>query len=95
VRSAWNRANAAFEAVTDFDWQRWDNPGDPERQRITEDMILQAFEGESDLKPARLARKLKSMFEVGESTVYRAIGEDGYLRKMMTRTGTGTLRLKE
>ena len=94
VRSAWIRANAAFESVEGFDWERYDNPGDPDRQKITEDMVRQAFEGEGALKPARLARKLKSIFNIGESTAYRAIGEDGYLRKMLIRTPIGTLELR-
>jgi AAA domain/DnaB-like helicase N terminal domain len=92
VRSAWNRANGAFESV-DIDWQEFDNPGDPERRKVTEEMIVQVFDGEKELKPASISKKLKTIFQVGESTAYRAIGEDGYLRNMLARTATGKLKL--
>ena len=95
VRSAWNRANGAFESIPDFDWHEFDNPGDPDRRKVTEDMILQVFDGEKELKPAGIAKKLKTIFQVGESTSYRAIGEDGYLRSMLMRTLTGKLKLNE
>jgi hypothetical protein len=94
TRSAWVRANSAFESV-EMDWDQFDNPGDPERRKITEEMLRQVFDGEGDLKPSKLAKKLKSFFSVGESTAHRAIGEDGYLRQFMTRTPLGLLRLKD
>lgn len=94
VRSAWVRANGAFESC-DIDWQRYDNPGEPERRAVTEDMILAAFDGETEMKAAQVSKRLKSLFKVGESTAFRAIGEDGYLRAMLMRTGTGKLKLKE
>lgn len=93
-RSAWTRANGAFEALPNFDWQEYDNPGDPERRKLDEEMILTVFDGEKEMKPARLAKRIKEVFKVGESTVFRAIGEDGYLRHILQRTGTGTLMLK-
>jgi len=93
VRSAWNRANGAFEPA-EIDWHEYDNPGDPERRKVTEEMIVQVFDGEAELKAAAIAKKLKSIFQVGESTAFRAIGEDGYLRDMLMRTGTGKLKLK-
>jgi len=95
VRSAWNRANGAFEPVENFDWNDFDNPGDPDRRKVTEEMVQQAFDGEKELKPAAVAKKLKTIFKVGESTSYRAIGEDGYLRSMLMRTATGKLTLKQ
>lgn len=93
VRSAWNRANGAFEPA-EIDWHEYDNPGDPERRKVTEEMVLQVFDGETELKPAAIAKKLKTICQVGESTAYRAIGEDGYLREILMRTGTGKLKLK-
>lgn len=93
VRSAWNRANGAFEPA-EIDWHEYDNPGDPERRKVTEEMITQVFDGETELKAAAIAKKLKTIFQVGESTAFRAIGEDGYLRGMLMRSGTGKLKLK-
>lgn len=93
VRSAWNRANGAFEPA-EIDWHEYDNPGDPERRKVTEEMITQVFDGEPELRAAAIAKKLKVQFQVGESTAFRAIGEDGYLREMLMRTGTGKLKLK-
>jgi hypothetical protein len=96
VRSAWHRRNGAFVACDLFDWQAWDNPGsETERRAVTEEMVRSAFDGEAELKPAHLAKILKSRFKVGESTVFRAIGEDGYLRSLMMRNGNGKLKLKE
>lgn len=92
-RSAWIRANGAFERIEDFDWNEYDNPGDPDRRKLTEDMVVQVFNGESELKAATIAKKLKTIFQIGESTTYRAISEDGYLRSMFQRTATGKLKL--
>jgi DnaB-like helicase N terminal domain/AAA domain len=94
TRTAWVRANGAFESVKGFDWGEYDNPGDPERRKVTEDMIKTVFDGEKELKPAHLATKLHKVFGVGQSTAFRAVGEDGYLRNMMQRTATGKLQLK-
>lgn len=93
VRSAWNRANGAFEPA-EIDWHEYDNPGDPERRKVTPEMLSQVFEGEKEMKPAAIAKKLKVAFQVGESTAYRAIGEDGYLREMLLRVPPGLYKLK-
>jgi hypothetical protein len=95
TRSAWHRRDGAFVAVEKFDWNEWENPGDTDRRKITDDQIRQIFDGEPELKAAGIAKKAKTMFGIGESTVFRAIGEDGYLRSLLTRTGTGKLKLKD
>lgn len=97
TRSAWIRANAAFEHCSDFDWQEYENPGEPERRKLAEEHIIEAFEKSkaTSMKPADLVRLLKKLFGVGESTAHRAIGEDGYLRSMLRRNALGQLELKE
>lgn len=94
TRSAWIRANAAFESCSDFDWQEYENPGEPERRKVSEEMLTEVL-GNRAMKAAEIARDLKKRFQIGESTAFRAIGEDGYLRQLLMRDGTGQLKLKE
>lgn len=95
ARSACRRANGAFEELKDFDWADYDNPGDPERRTIEEEDLRAVFVGEKELKPARLAKKLKEATGVGESTAFRAIGPKGYLAPLLARNPLGHLYLKE
>lgn len=92
-RSAWKRANGAFEALKDFDWNQYDNPGAPERRGLDEEMIIEVFDGEKPMKPARLAKLIKQHHEIGESTTFRAIGPKGYLSHLFDRQ-CGLLSLK-
>jgi AAA domain/DnaB-like helicase N terminal domain len=94
VRTAWNRMNGAFER-TDIDWDDYENPGIKERRKVTADMLRTAFNGDGELRPAAIARKVKEAFGVGESTVFDAVAENGYLRHFLLRTETGKLKLKD
>lgn len=92
-RSAWKRANGAFESIKEFDWNEYDNPGAPERRGLDEEMVREVFDGEKPMKPARLAKLLKQHHEIGESTTFRAIGVKGYLGHLFDRQ-YGLLSLK-
>ena len=93
TRTAWHRKSGTFEACPDFDWSQWDNPGDESRRAVTEEMLTQVLDGE-EMKAAQIAKRIKEVFGTGESTVFKAIPEDGYLRHRLVRTGTGKLKLK-
>lgn len=95
TRSAWIRANGAFEHIPDFDWNEYDNPGAPQRRGLDEDMIIEVFTGEKELKPAKLSKRLKEVHQIGESTTFRAIADKGYLGHMFQRNDNGTLSLKK
>lgn len=94
-RSAWKRANGAFESVKDFDWNEYDNPGAPQRRGLDEDMILEVFAGEKTLKPAALANRLHDVHDIGKSTTFRAIAPNGYLGHLFERSDKGALTLKK
>ena len=96
TRSAWHRRNGLFEQCAEFDWNQWDNPGDEARRDITPEMLRDCFEGETELKPAGIAKRMKELFNVGESTTFRAVGdsENGYLRHLLQRTPTSKFKLK-
>ncbi len=98
TRSAWHRRNAAFEACRDFDWDEWMNPGQPnaEKRAVTLEMFQTAFRATQrhGMKKGELVREIAERFEVGESTVWRAIKGDGYGRKWIDEAG-GVVALKE
>lgn len=93
TRTAWVRANSAFEWLPEFDWNAWDNPGNDDRRSVEPEMILAAFNGEAELTPAALARKVSGLYDVGDSTVRRAIRPVGYLGYMFEHDD-GVLKLK-
>jgi DnaB-like helicase N terminal domain/AAA domain len=94
VRSAWNRANGAFESAQ-IDWDEYENPVGKERRKLDAEMLRTIFNGDGELKASAIVKKLRDTFGVGESTAFKAIGEDGYLRHMLLRSGTGRLKLKD
>lgn len=94
TRSAWIRANGAFEAINDFDWDEVDNPGDPERRKVTEEMVSQLIGSEKPMNQNRLAKRLSEEFKIGQSTAHRAIGPNGYLGYLLERDSYGFLSLK-
>lgn len=93
TRSAWHRKNGTFEPCEDFDWTQWDNPGDEERRAVTLEMIKECFIDGEELKAAQIARKIAEKYEIGESTVHRAIGENGYFRHILQRTPGSKFKL--
>jgi hypothetical protein len=93
-RSAWTRANGAFERIENFDFKEYDNPGDPDRRKVTEEMITTVFNGEKEMRPSQLAKRINEVFKVGQSTVFRAIEDGGYLSHMLMKTETNRLALR-
>lgn len=82
TRSAWFRRNAAFECCKDFDWDEWQNGDDraEPKRALTRDMIQAVFDQAKrpGLKRGELAKALADAYDIGESTAYRVIGQDGY-----------------
>lgn len=102
TRSAWHRANGAFEVCKDFDWEDWESPSQEKRRSLDASMIRDAFnsmvrdsaEGAKAFKAESLARTTSELFDIGKSTVHRAISEGGYLADLFERDN-GYLRLKK
>ena len=90
TRSAWHRKNGAFERCAEFDWEEWMNPGAPnsEKRAVTLEMVasIYADTGRPGMKKSELARAVAEKFDVGESTVMRAIQDgSGYLAKHLNQ----------
>lgn len=99
TRSAWHRKNGAFESCADFDWEEWQNPSGgrgEERRALDAGKIREAFGGEKFLSKSGLAKRCEEKFEVGYSTVMKAIskGPGGYLANLFTVSKEGWLELK-
>ena len=98
TRSAWHRRNGAFESCANFDWEEWQNPGvnNTEKRAISLAMIQDVFRAERrpGLKSGELVKALAEMFDVGESTVWRAIRADGYARRWIDEVA-GLVAIKE
>jgi hypothetical protein len=62
---------------------------------ITEDHLHSAFEKTPELKSSVLVKRLAEISEARESTCWRAIGVDGYLRPLLKLSAVGKLKLKE
>ena len=62
---------------------------------MTEEMLIEVLKGEKDgMKGMRIAKLIADKFDVGSSTVLRAIGEGGYLRCKIKPTAMGGFVLK-
>lgn len=92
--SVWRRKFGTFfehdEKTNPKDWGREDD----EREKIGADHVRACFDQAPELKSGMLVKKLAKISGAGESTCWRAIGEDGYLRHMLQRRGNGMLVLK-
>jgi hypothetical protein len=101
TRSAWHRKNAAFERCGEFDWEEWMNPGSPnaEKRAVSLEMVEAVFKetGRAGMKQGQLVKAIAEKFDVGESTVWRAIKEgSGYLAgKLNHAAGVVALRKGE
>jgi hypothetical protein len=99
TRSAWYRRNAAFERCAEFDWEEWQN-GDSERNEqkraITREMIEAIFDRErrQGMKRGELAKHMAAAYDIGESTAYRVIGQDGYAGAWLIEAG-GVVAMKK
>lgn len=93
--SVWHRKFGTFfvhdEKTNPKDFGKTDD----ERESITEDHLRAAFEKSTELKSGDLVKKLQKSSGAGESTCWRAIGEDGYLRVFLMRSGFAKVKLKD
>ena len=72
-RSAWHRANAAFERCHDFDWAAWDGETDKEPEAaVTIDMVQGCMAPGEWIRPALLVKELMKLDPtVKSSTAFR------------------------
>lgn len=94
TRLACHRANGAFQAIPDFDWDGlWDNAHhNATKRKVTADMVLEAFGDMETMTKSALAKAIKQNgHEVGESTVMKAIGS--YLEDLVRITPQGFVEL--
>lgn len=99
TRSAWHRKNGAFESCREFDWDEWMHPGAPnsEKRSVSMDMVREVFTAarRQGMKAGELVRAIAQRFDVGESTVWRAIKEgSGYLSPKLNHAA-GVVALKK
>lgn len=96
TRSAWHRRNGAFESCREFDWEEWMNPGgnNAEKRAVSLEMIQACMKGRPGMKAGELVRAIAEKFDVGASTVWRAIGQGGYALKWLD-SAAGVVALKE
>lgn len=90
TRSAWHRKNGAFTPAGGFDWETWLNPGpaNSEKRAVSEEMVREVFavSGRKGMKAGELVRAIVERFDVGASTVWRAVGAGGYARAWLDET---------
>jgi hypothetical protein len=73
------------------DWGRTED----DQSAISAEKLVACFGKDAELRTGELVKRLAKTTGCGESTAWRAVGEDGYLRCLVQRTGHGKLRLKE
>lgn len=93
--SVWRRRFGTF-----FEHDDQTNPTEwgedrQERTAISEAQLQDAFGDDEELTSGALVKRLAKLSGAAESTVWRAIGEQGYLRSFLVRTGYGRLALKK
>lgn len=96
TRSAWNRANAAFEK-TEVDWETYDNPGKPNNRAITPEMLFEVFGSETVLSRATIVKRMMEKFGAKDSSVYAALpgGTRSYLDDVAEVTKENWIKLKK
>jgi hypothetical protein len=78
ARSAWERCNALFVPVHDFDWDAFDNPHKDDRVTITTDDVTTIFEnGEKQLRRAEAEKALEAITGAKRTACYSALRLDG------------------
>ena len=76
-RSAWERKDASFSRVDNFDWAEFDSASkNDKRVMITEEMVAEVF-SEGPLIRTMARDKLKQISGATQATVYRALSEKG------------------
>lgn len=93
--SVWHRRFGTFfehdDKTNPKEWGR----SEDDREKITEDHLRAAFEKSDELQSGVLVKKLQKISGAGESTCWRAVSDDGYLRPLMIRSGHGKYKLKD
>jgi len=86
TRSAWERRNGLFAAVTDFDWDTFDAPEKDKRELITETDVRGLF-GNGALTITEAKKQLHSNTGAHPVTCYRALKPDGRFAKHLRFEG--------
>ncbi|MCW5554470.1 MAG: AAA family ATPase [Verrucomicrobiae bacterium] len=93
--SVWRRRFGTFFLHDDkTDPREWGRSED-DREKISGEQLRDAFGKDVEVASGALVKRLAKVAGAGESTCWRAIGEDGYLRPLLMRSGHGKLKLKE
>jgi hypothetical protein len=86
-RSAWERRNASFVPVGEFDWDAFDNPHKDDRVTITSDDLATVFEnGEKQLTKADAVRALQTLTGGKRTACYNALKPDGRFTRQLRET---------
>jgi hypothetical protein len=97
--SVWKRRfGTFFEPDTETDPKAWGREEeDYDARAIGETDVIEAFEGQTHLTKAALAKRLVKRCQCGEATAYRAFtpGPKGYLAHLLEKSEEGWLKLKE
>lgn len=94
--TVWQRRfGTMFEHDAKTDPRDFGKTDDEDRHKLNEDHVRAAFDKVTELRSGDLVKKLCKATGCGEATAWRAIGEDGHLRGLLMRAGTGKLKLKE
>lgn len=93
--TVWHRRFGTF-----FDHDDKTNPKDfgredADRQKITAEHLQAAFGDAKELQTKELIKRLVKIAGAGESTAWRAIGEEDYLKPLLQRVGGGRVKLRE
>ena len=68
---------------------------DDEREKISAEQLEEAFGEDAECRSGILIKRLAKISGAAESTCWRAVGEEGYLRNLIQRCGGGRLKLKK
>jgi len=95
--TVWRRRfGTFFEHDDKTDATTWGKTDDEDsRHSITEEQLRDCFEKTDTLKKSTLVKSLVKTSGASSNTCYRALDEDGYLRRWLMRDGNGGLKLKE
>lgn len=84
--SVWKRKRGTlFEHDPSVDPREWGKEPNDERRAVTEEHLRDCFTAGKPLKKTALVRALAKVAGASEATCYRAIDEDGYLRRFLAR----------
>jgi len=87
-RSAWERRNGLFAAVTDFDWDELDSPPRDSRVLIMRDDVAAIFEnGEKQLSRGDAVRLLEKSTNAKHSACYNALKLNGRFADHLAEAG--------